>query len=63
MATHYATQEVIDAILDLRRGLHMAMTKHIREQRYGEVEAILHQMDARMGALIDEKKPISRKPR
>jgi hypothetical protein len=53
-----ANQEAVDAVEDMKRGLHMAMTEFIRNREYDKAEQILHQLDQTMVRWINDTKVV-----
>jgi hypothetical protein len=53
-----ANQQAVDAVEDMRRGLHMAMTEFIRNREYDRAEQILHQLDDAMARWISDTKVV-----
>ena len=53
-----ASTEVINDLVDIHRGLHVAMEHLISSRNYSEAERVLRQVDQRMARVINSVRPL-----
>jgi hypothetical protein len=58
MTDYRANQELEDALKDIHKGLHVAMTAFIRDRDLDEAELVMRQLDSRLSQVINATKVI-----